>query len=252
MPDVLVEVCLDSVESAAAAEQGGAQRVELCDNLVEGGTTPSAGMIAATRDAVSLGIMVMIRPRGGDFCYSARELDVMGRDIRAARDRGADGVVFGVLTPDGRVDEDVTSELVELARPLSTTFHRAFDVTRDPLEALDTLILVGVDRILTSGQEASVVDGCDTIRSLQERAAGRIVVMPGCGITPVNVAQIVRETRATEIHVVGTKSVDSPMEHRNPRVFMGTEEGASEYVRTVTDVEVVRALVTAASRPQST
>jgi len=252
MPDVLVEVCLDSVESAAAAEHGGAQRVELCDNLVEGGTTPSAGMIAATRDAVSLGIMVMIRPRGGDFCYSARELDVMGRDIRAARDRGADGVVFGVLTPDGRVDEDVTSELVELARPMSTTFHRAFDVTRDPLEALDTLILVGVDRILTSGQEASVVDGCDTIRSLQERAAGRIVVMPGCGITPVNVAQIVRETRATEVHVVGTKSVESPMAYRNPRVFMGKEEGASEYVRTVTDAEVVRALVAAASRPQST
>ena len=243
---VLVEVCLDSVESAVAAERGGAQRVELCDNLLEGGTTPSAGMIAATREAVSLGVMVMIRPRGGDFCYSPRELDVMGRDVQVARERGADGVVFGVLTPDGRVDEDATAELIDLARPMSTTFHRAFDVTRDPVEALDTLIGLGLDRVLTSGQEAHVLEGLDLLTALVERAADRIVVMPGCGITPKNVARVVRETRAREIHVVGTASVESPMRHRNPRVFMGTELRASETVRAVTDAEAVRALTAAA------
>lgn len=246
MPDgVLVEVCLDSVESALAAQEGGAQRVELCDDLVEGGTTPSAGMIAATRDAVSLGIMVMIRPRGGDFCYSAVELDVMERDIHVARDLGADGVVFGVLSPDGRVDEDATARLVAAAGSLSTTFHRAFDVARDPVEALDTLVQAGIDRVLTSGQAPSVVDGLDTLRLLREHAAGRIVVMPGCGIVPGNVARVVGETGASEIHVVGTKTVESPMVHRNPRVFMGTDEEASEYVRTVTDAAAIRALVAA-------
>lgn len=250
MPDdVVVEVCLDSVESAIAAEQGGAQRVELCDNLLEGGTTPSAGMIAATREAVSLGVMVMIRPRGGDFCYTPRELDVMGRDVQVARERGADGVVFGVLTPDGRIDEDATGELIDLARPMSTTFHRAFDVTCDPLEALDTLIELGADRVLTSGQEAHVLEGLDLLASLVARAGDRLVVMPGCGLTPKNIARVVRETGAREIHIVGTASVESPMQHRNPRVFMGTELRTPEYARTVTDAAAIRALASAVRQP---
>ena len=244
--EVLVEVCLDSVESALAAEEGGADRVELCDDLVEGGTTPSAGMIAATKDAVSLGVMVMIRPRGGDFCYSSRELDVMARDIEVARDLGADGVVFGVLEANGQVDEDATRRLVDLAGPMSTTFHRAFDVARDAGEALESLVRLGIDRVLTSGRQASVVDGLETIRELRARASGRLEVMPGCGITATNADRVVRETGACEIHVVGTKTVSSAMTYRNPRVFMGTDEARSEYERTVTDADAIRTLVAAA------
>jgi copper homeostasis protein len=166
--DVLFEVCLDSAESAIAAEQGGAHRVELCGNLVEGGTTPSAGMIAATRAAISIGLMVMIRPRGGDFHSSKLEREAMRHDVRVAKDLGADGVVFGLLDPNGTIDLKATAELVEIARPLQVTFHRAFDVTRDPTEALETLIDLGVDRVLTSGRECCVLEGLDRIAALRK------------------------------------------------------------------------------------
>ncbi|MEO1087359.1 MAG: copper homeostasis protein CutC, partial [Acidobacteriota bacterium] len=181
---VLVEVCLDSADSAVAAAEGGARRVELCDNLIEGGTTPSAGMIAATRRRVTIGLQVMIRPRGGDFLYSDAEVEAMLYDVGVAKDLGADGVVFGVLCADGTVDRDATARLIDAARPMSVTFHRAFDMTRDPFEALDALIELGVDRLLTSGQEATVADGVELLTALVERAGDRLVVMPGCGLTP--------------------------------------------------------------------
>jgi copper homeostasis protein len=236
-----MEVCLDSADSAVAAAEGGAARVELCDNLVEGGTTPSLGMIRATRAAIDVALHVMIRPRGGDFVYSDRELDAMVADIEAARAEGADGVVFGVLTPDGEVDRERTARLIAAADPLSTTFHRAFDMTRDPFEALETLVELGIDRILTSGQEPSVLEGLDLITELVRRAGDRITIMPGCGITPRNVHRIVAGCRATEIHVVGTATVGSPMEHRNERVFMGTELRSPEYRRVVTHADRIRA-----------
>src|SRR5512142_2116911 len=152
---MIYEVCIDSVEGAIAAQQGGAQRVELCDNLVEGGTTPSLGTIRLARQRVSIGVNVIIRPRGGDFYYSSLEFEVMRQAILAAKEAGADGVVIGLLLPDGRVDADRTRALVELARPLSVTFHRAIDLCRDSAEALEDLAGIGVDRILTSGRQAT-------------------------------------------------------------------------------------------------
>lgn len=201
----LIEVCLDSAESAQAAADGGADRVELCASLVEGGITPSAGMIAATRQQIDVGLQVMIRPRGGDFCYSASEVDGMLHDIEVARDLGADGVVLGALTPDGRVDRSLTARLIAAAAPLGVTFHRAFDMTREPAEALDALIELGIERLLTSGQEASALEGLELIAELIARAAGRMIVMPGCGITPRNLDRVLA-TGAREVHVVGTDS----------------------------------------------
>ncbi|MEM1177563.1 MAG: copper homeostasis protein CutC [Acidobacteriota bacterium] len=240
---VVVEVCLDSADSAVAAERGGADRVELCDNLIEGGTTPSAGMILATRRRVDIGLQVMIRPRGGDFCYSEAELEAMRHDIDVAKDLGADGVVFGILGRDGTIDRVATARLLDAARPMNVTFHRAFDMTRDPMEALDALIDLGVDRLLTSGQEATVADGVELVSALVERAGSSLEVMPGCGLTPRNAARIVAATGAREIHIVGAAVEASPMTFRNGRVFMGTELRSPEYRRTVTGEAAVRAFV---------
>ncbi len=240
---VMVEVCLDSADAALAAQRGGADRVELCDNLIEGGTTPSAGMIAAARGAIDIALQVMIRPRGGDFCYSPLEVEAMLHDLAVARDLGADGVVFGALRPDGTIDREICARLIAAAQPLAVTFHRAFDMTRDPLAALATLIELGVDRLLTSGQQATVLEGSELIAELVARSRERLIVMPGCGVTAHNMARILAETGAREIHVVGADFADSPMVYRNPHCFMGTELRAPEYRRTVTSAQRVRELV---------
>ncbi len=234
-----LEVCIDSVESAIAAQKGGAQRVELCDNLIEGGTTPSLGMIQQVQAACDLDIMVMIRPRGGDFLYSDHEYEVMKRNILAAKGLGVKGVVFGLLTPDGAIDEERTAELLHLARPMEVTFHRAFDMVQDPLEALDLLIELGVDRLLTSGQEATAFEGRALIQQLHERANGRISIMPGAGIRPHNIAQIVAETGVNECHGSGSSSIPSAMRYRNQRISMGAP-GMPEYERKVTDENIIR------------
>ena len=217
--------------------------MELCAGLVEGGITPSAGLIHTTRRAIDIGLQVMIRPRGGDFCYTSVEVDGMLKDLEVAREAGADGVVFGMLHPDGTVDADLTARLVAASRPMNVTFHRAFDMTRDPFESLETLIELGIDRILTSGQEASVIEGLDLVAELIRRAGDRIVVMPGCGITPRNLGQVVRATGTREVHVVGTEAVESPMRYRNPRCFMGTTLHTPEYRREVTSADRVRAFL---------
>jgi copper homeostasis protein len=238
---LMIEVCVDSVESALAAAEGGADRVELCDNLLEGGTTPSAGTIAVARQKLGIKVQVMIRPRGGDFCYSDIEFAIMQRDIVLAKQLRADGVVIGILTPDGTVDRERTRALVDLARPLTVTFHRAFDVTRDPFEALEDLIALGVDRILTSGQEPSAIEGLDLITELVQRAGDRIIIMPGGGADR-NVPKIIATSGAREIHVTGNRLVASAMRYRNERVFMGGALRPAEYERTVTDAEKIRRL----------
>lgn len=246
MSDLVFEVCVDSVESAVAAERGGADRVELCDNLLEGGTTPSGGAVEAARALLSLKLHAMIRPRGGDFCYSPVELDVMRRDVELAKRLGADGVVFGLLTEDAAVDLERTRALVELARPLSVTFHRAFDMTREPFRALEDLVALGVDRVLTSGQEASVVEGLDLVAELVRRAGDRIVVMPGGGLRERNIAKVVAATGARELHVTGFATVESPIRYRNERVFMGGTLRPPEYQRSVTDAAKIERLRRAA------
>jgi copper homeostasis protein len=238
---LIIEVCVDSVESAMAAERGGADRVELCDNLLEGGTTPSAGAIAVARQHLGLKLHVIIRPRGGDFCYSDVEFAVMRHDIGLAKQLGADGVVIGILTGDGDIDIERTRALIELARPLSVTFHRAFDMARDPYQALEDLIGLGVDRILTSGQEPSVLEGLDMIADLVQRAGDRVIIMPGGG-TERNIQKVVARSGVREVHVTGTTSVESSMRFRNQRVFMGGELRPPEYTRLTTDPERIRQL----------
>ena len=185
---------MDSVESALAAERGGARRLELCDALFDGGTTPSAGMIAACRDRVSIPVFVIIRPRGGGFVYSEPELDVMRRDIEAARGLGANGVVLGVLRRDGDIDEQQTRSLVDAAGDLPVTFHRAFDFARDPGAAMETVISAGITRILTSGGAPTAREGVATLASLVRQAGDRLVVMAGGGVREVHV-RLTRLTR---------------------------------------------------------
>lgn len=238
---LMIEVCVDSVESAMAAEQGSADRVELCDNLMEGGTTPSAGAIDLARKNLDLGLQVMIRPRGGDFCYSSIEFEIMKGDIEVAKDLGADGIVFGILRPDGSIDVERSLELVELSRPLNVTFHRAFDVSRDACQSLEDLISLGIDRILTSGQAFSVLEGLDLITELVQLAGDRIIIMPGGG-TERNVQKVVSKSGVNEIHVIGPKSVESAMEYRNHQIYMGGELRPPEYSRVITDPEKIRML----------
>jgi copper homeostasis protein len=244
-PPFLLEVCVDSVESAMAAQAGGAARVELCDNLLEGGTTPSAGTIELARKHLTIALNVIIRPRGGDFDYSEIEFEIMRRDIQIARELGVNGAVIGVLKPNGTIDKTRTRTLVELARPMSVTFHKAFDVTRDPYAALETLIELGVDRVLTSGQEATLLEGMDVVAELVRRAAERIIIMPGGSINARNIKRILDATGAREFHATANTPMESAMEFRNPRVFMGGTFRPPEYSRAVTDAGRVRQLIRA-------
>jgi len=221
----LIEVCVDSVTSAAAAERGGAGRVELCSNLLEGGVTPSAGLIELSRARTSIGLQVMIRPRGGDFCYTPEEFETMGRDIMAAKKLGADGIVVGILDADGSVDTERTRELVELARPLSVTFHRAFDMSADLLRALECICATGADRLLTSGGEKTALQAVEQIARLVEAARGRIAIMACGGINHLNAASIIEQTGVREIHVGLRSPVASPMLHRNPKIAIGIAVG---------------------------
>jgi copper homeostasis protein len=241
------EICIDSVEGAVAAEEAGAQRVELCAGLFEGGITPSLGMITRVRETVgSIKIHVIIRPRGGDFIYSEHEVAVMERDVAAARDAGAHGVVIGALTAEGRVDRPTTARLMRAAGDLPITFHRAFDMTRDPFAALEDLVALGVARVLTSGQDSSALEGAPLIARLVARAGDRIIVMPGGGISARNIARILEITCAREVHFAALIHQDSPATHRNPDPFMGGALRPPEYARTVTSAEAIAEIIAAA------
>lgn len=243
--DVRIEICTDSVAGVLAAEAGGAQATELCASLVEGGTTPSFGSIALSREQSSIEIAAIIRPRGGDFLYTESEVDVMARDIEAAKTSGAHAVVFGLLTADGHIDHERTRRLIECARPMQVTVHRAFDMTVDPFAALDTLIELGVDRVLTSGQRAGVEEGLELLIQLVQRAEGRIRVMPGCGVTEQNIRHIVATTGVRDIHFTARQRAESGMQFRNPHVSMADGLSCGEYELNVTQASRVSAFVTA-------
>jgi copper homeostasis protein len=238
---MLIEVCVDTVESALAAQAGGADRIELCLALAEGGLTPTVGLLQEVRQRVSLPIMVMIRPRPADFCYSPEDFAVMRRDLLAAKELGADGVVLGLLQPDGTIDLDRSRELIQLAHPLPVTFHRAFDLTRDAGEALEQLVDLGAARILTSGQAPDSEAGLDTLTQLVTQAGDRLAVMPGGGIREDNVAIILRRSRAREFHVSASVTQASSMVFRNPRVSMGQATAGAEYEWRVASADRIRA-----------
>ncbi len=241
---MVLEVCVDSLESAMAAERGGAERVELCSDLLEGGITPSAGLIALVRRRIGIGLFVMIRPRGGDFCYTDLEFEVMQQDIRQARELGADGIVLGVLDEHARVDVDRTGQLVELAAPLPVTFHRAIDMTPDPCAALADVVGTGARRVLTSGGAANVAEGASAVGRMVEAAGARIGVMAGGGITQENVVGVAEMTGANEFHASLRSACPSPVEFHRLHVQMG-EVRDREYLRFVVEEERVRALVSA-------
>jgi copper homeostasis protein len=247
MESLLIEVCVDSVASALAAERGGAQRIELCSDLLEGGITPSLGLLEAVRSSVSIVLHSMIRPRGGDFCYSEDEFEVMRRDIQFAKRAGADGVVLGILDFSGRVDIDRTRELVQWAKPMSVTFHRAFDVSADLHRALEDVCETGAVRLLTSGGEQDSLRGTDSIARLVNMSRGRIKIMAGGGITSNNVAQIIKCTGVNEIHVGLASPVQSSLPQQ-PRLSLGKAHGR-EYQRTEVLEESVRGLKRALEHP---
>ncbi len=244
---MIYEVCVDSVAGVRAAKAAGADRVELCGDLLEGGITPSCGMIRQARTITGIGLQVMIRPRGGDFLFDDDEFAIMEADIDTAKAERADGVVIGLLTADGTVDAKRTRDLISRARPLSVTFHRAFDMTPDPFRALEALIGLGVDRILTSGQEATVLEGLPLITELVRRAAERIVIMPGGGITARNAERIVGAARPREIHFAALEAATSGMQYRRHHVFMGGELRPPEYDRLVTSAASIRSVMAKAS-----
>lgn len=225
---ILIEICTYSLEYAIAAQAAGADRVEFCASPAEGGTTPSAGAIETARKNLKIALNVLVRPRGGDSLYTAREFDSMKQDIRLCKLLGVDGIVVGVLLPNGDVDRKRSAELVEMAEPMSVTFHRAFDMAADPFAALEEVIAIGCDRILTSGQARSAMEGADLIAQLVQRAGDRIIIMPGAGVTDANLAELAAKTKAREFHSSSRTVVRSAMEYRNPKVSLGGT-GEDEY-----------------------
>jgi copper homeostasis protein len=242
-----LEICVDSVESAIAAERGGAQRVELCSALSEGGITPSSGLIRCVRSSVALDIFVMIRPRAGDFVYTRTEFDVMRQDICDAQNLGVTGVVFGLLTDDDRVDVERTRMLVELARPLAVTFHRAFDVCEDLDRALEEVIACGADRLLTSGGRPDAVRGTRQIAHLRGAAGDRIRIMAGGGIRSSNVAQLVLRTGIRDVHSSLNGNRDSAdRENLHPAVYFQAD-GPGSFLVLEEDVRSFKATLDAVS-----
>lgn len=237
------EVAVDSLESAFIAQDCGADRIELCADLGIGGISPSLGMIQLAVERLRIPIHVMIRPRRGDFLYTDPEFTVMLRDIDAVKSAGVQGAVFGVLLADGSVDVERTSALVEAARPLSVTFHRAFDMCREPRAALAELIDMGVDTLLTSGQAPSAAEGLPLLVELVAWAAGRIDIMPGAGIHPGNIARIAEATGAQSFHFSAREAVDGPMVYRNARALMG--QARSEFTRGYASAERARRIIAA-------
>lgn len=236
-----VEICAYSLQSCLTAQAAGAQRIELCGGQAEGGTTPSAGLIQLARQQLTVPLYVMIRLRGGDFLYADTERVVMETDIETAKKMGADGVVLGLLRVDGTVDEDRTRRLVALAHPLPVTFHRAFDMTRNPLEALEAVIRTGAVRILTSGQQPTAEAGLPVLRQLVRQAAGRIEIMAGAGVTSTNAGALI-EAGVDALHLSGSVRYDSPMAYRQSAVSM-VSVAPGEYERVEADAEKIRAVV---------
>lgn len=238
---IQMEVCANSLSSALAAQEGGAVRVEFCDNLPEGGTTPSYAQLKLAKELLHILVYPIIRPRGGDFLYSDLEFRLMKEDIKICKSLNCDGVVIGILKANGSIDKARCAELIELARPMKITFHRAFDMCNDLEQGLEDLIELGCERVLTSGAAASALAGATRIKALIKQAAGRISIMPGAGVKTDNIAEIIHITGAIEFHASAKHAVKSEMQFRNPNLSMGTSE--DEFSYDLTDVNTVKTLI---------
>lgn len=241
----LIEICVEGIDGLVTAQEAGADRVEFCAALVEGGLTPSIGTVKTALAVATVPFHVIVRPRGGDFLYGDLEFRSMLDDVAALRDLGVAGVVVGCLTADGAIDEPRMSGLVAAAGSLNVTCHRAFDMTSDPYEALEALIRCGVGRVLTSGQRDSAIEGAELLAQLVERAGERIIIL-GCGALDAdNIRNIQGQTGLTEMHFAALRDVPSGMLYRNPHVGMGGTNIEREYRVTVTDGEAVAATIAA-------
>lgn len=247
MTPVIVEICVEDVAGALAAREGGASRLELAAGLAVGGLTPGPGMLAAVRKAWPAELVALLRPRPGDFHYRDAEFEVLENEIRAARDAGADGVAVGVLDTDGTVDRERMARLVRVARPMSVTLHRAFDLTRDLDEALEAAIALGVDRVLTSGGSRAAPGGTAAIRRLVAAAGTRIGIVAGGGVRAENVRSLVAGTGVREVHLSARALEPGPMRHRNDAVALHGAAIPGEYERARTDAAAIRRVVEALS-----
>eukprot|EP01136_Pigoraptor_vietnamica_P009400 Opistho-1_new@45869 len=243
-----LEICANSYASALAAQNGGAHRVELCDNMAEGGTTPSYAQIKLCKERLNIAIWPIIRPRGGDFLYSDDEFDLMKEDIKICKTLNCDGVVLGILTANGEIDKQRCAELIKLAKPMPVAFHRAFDMSNDLERALDNLIELGFVRVLTSGAAESAFNGIKTIAQLVKRAKNTIEIMPGAGITPANIATIASQTGAKNLHSSARVNVNSKMEFQNKQTNMSStlaneSSVADEYQYQQTSATLVKQMI---------
>lgn len=241
-----IEICVENTDGLIAAQNAGADRAELCASLVEGGLTPSLGMIEAALRVATIPFHVIVRPRGGDFLYSAIEFEAMRSDVRHLRRLGVAGVVFGCLTADGAIDEARMKALVEDAGPLAVTCHRAFDMTADPIEAVEALVRAGVHRVLTSGQRETAEEGIPTLQRIMAAAAGRIGIMACGDLDAANIAHVRQAVDPDEMHFAAARKEPSAMTFRNTRIGMGGTDFDREYTNTVTDEALVRAMIRAA------
>jgi len=239
----VLEVIAFNIESVLLAQQSGAHRIELCDNPGDGGTTPSYGMIKTARANTTLLLYPIIRPRGGDFLYSEEEFDIMKKDIMLCKELQCDGVVIGMLKKDGSIDKSRTGELVDIAYPLGVTFHRAFDRTANPFEALEDVIDTGCERILTSGLKPTAPEGADTIEALVRQADDRIIVMPGSGVRAGNIAALARKTKSTQFHSSARKNINSKMDFINVQMneeLMSTQLDSDEVAGMIKELSLIK------------
>ena len=242
----VIEICVEGIDGLIAAQEAGADRVELCASLLEGGLTPSLGTVRVALDRATIPFHVIVRPRGGDFLYSDAEFDSMVQDVNALREIGVAGVVVGCLTADGAIDEGRMRTLVDAAGPLNVTCHRAFDMTNDPLAALEALIRSGCNRVLTSGQRDSAEDGAALLGQLVAAAGDRIIIMGCGGLTEENIGAVKAQAGLGELHFAALKDVPSGMLYRNPNVGMGGTDLDREYRNTLTDGPAVARTIAAA------
>lgn len=240
---MIIEIAVFSLESAIIACNSGAHRIELCSAPAEGGLTPSAATMRLARKYIKIPIHVMIRPREGDFCYSVKEFETMLLDVAAAKMVGMEGIVAGILKPDGTVDEQRTAILVDAAAPMNVTFHRAFDMVKDQDEALETIINAGCARILTSGGQQTAPQGIEKLTDLVRKASGRISIMPGSGVNNNNIKKLAETTGATEMHLSARTFVHGKMNFKQPHVTMGGAVAIPDYDLQTPDEKMIREIL---------
>jgi copper homeostasis protein len=244
-----LEICVNSIQSALAAQQGGATRIELCDNMAEGGTTPSAGMISLCKKMLNIPVFPIIRPRGGDFLYSDVEYEVMKQDVVFCRKSGCEGVVLGILKPDGAIDTARCAELIALARPMQVTFHRAFDRCNDLDKGLQAIISLGCERLLTSGGELTAPEGVEQLARLVSQASGRINIMPGSGVNEHNIAILALKTGAGQFHSTAKEIITSAMQFKGTGKLFGADGDFSIMQTSAAKVRMMKEALAQSSTP---